>query len=154
MDPTFSELSDRVANHIGGRTVACAESFSAGLIAQTLAAAEAASEWFCGGVVAYQEQVKRSALGVRAEQIVSGAAAVEMATGTAELLGADVGISTTGVAGPDDQDGIVAGTVVIGWSAGGTTGSETFHFDGSDPEAVVNQGARVALERLCAVLAG
>ena len=152
MDPTFSELSSRVADLLDGRTVACAESFSAGVIAQTLAAGEQASEWFCGGVVAYQERVKRSVLGVQAEHVVSDAAATEMAERVAELLGADVGIATTGVAGPDDQDGIAAGTVVIGWAAGGRTGSETFHFDGSDPEAVVKEGARVALERLCAVL--
>ncbi len=153
MDPTFSELSDRVTDQIDGRSVACAESFSAGVIAQTLAAGESASDWFCGGVVAYQERVKHAVLGVEAEQVVSDAAAIEMAAGVAKLLDADVGIATTGVAGPDDQDGIPAGTVVIGWAAGDTTGSETFHFDGSDPEAVVKEGARVALERLCALLA-
>lgn len=154
MDRTFSELSNRVADHIAGRSVACAESFSAGVVAQTLAAGGSASEWFCGGVVAYQEEVKRSVLGVQAEQVVSDAAAIEMAQGVARLLDADIGIATTGVAGPDDQDGIAAGTVVIGWAAGDITGSETFRFDGNDPEAVVKDGARVALERLCSLLAG
>lgn len=148
MDPTLSKLADRVAECRDGRTVACAESFTAGLVAQALATADAASEWFCGGVVAYQVAVKQAVLGVQRDQVVSDDAAQEMAEGVAGLLGADAGISTTGVAGPHDQDGIPAGTVVIGWFVDGRTGSETMRFAGG-PEDVVRQGARTALERLC-----
>lgn len=153
MDETLSKLADRVAECRDGRTVACAESFTAGLVAQALATSEGASEWFCGGVVAYQVAVKQSVLGVQRHQVVSDPAAREMAEGVARLLGADAGISTTGVAGPDDQDGIPAGTVVVGWFVGGRTGSETMQFSG-DPEDVVHQGARAALEHLCRQLGG
>jgi nicotinamide-nucleotide amidase len=151
MDPTLSELVDRAVRSRGERTIACAESFTAGVVAQTLATGDGASEWFCGSVVAYQTAVKRSVLGVTADNVVSDEASVQMAAGVARLLESDVAIATTGVAGPDEQDGIPAGTVVIGWWLDGETGSETHHIVG-DPEKVVMDGARVTMERLCALL--
>jgi nicotinamide-nucleotide amidase len=152
MDPSLSELGDRAAAGLGDRTIACAESFTAGLIAQTLASADGASEWFCGGIVAYQVRTKRELLGVTADQVVSDEAAIEMARGIAERLDADVGLATTGVGGPDDQDGIPPGTIVIGWYVDGRSGSRTLHVPG-DPEEVVTNGARAAMEQLCEVLA-
>jgi nicotinamide-nucleotide amidase len=55
--------------------------------------------------------VKRSVLGVTAEQVVGQASAEQMAEGAQRVLGADVGIAATGVAGPDEQDGQPVGTV-------------------------------------------
>ena len=55
--------------------------------------------------------MKRSVLGVTAEQVVSQECAEQMAEGARRVLGADVGIAATGVAGPDEQDGQPVGTV-------------------------------------------
>ncbi len=153
MDATLDQLADRAGACVEGRTVAVAESFTAGLLSQSLATAEGASEWFCGGVVAYQVRTKRSVLDVTADDVVTEAAAVQMAEGVARLMGAEVGVATTGVAGPDDQDGVPAGTAVIGWTVGGRSGAHALHLDG-DPEQVVHAGARAALECLCELLEG
>jgi len=151
MDPTLGRLADRAGGCVGDRTVAVAESFTAGLLAQSLATAEGASEWFCGGVVAYQVATKQSVLGVTTDDVVTEAAARQMAEGVAGLMGADVGVATTGVAGPDDEDGVPAGTAVIGWCVGGRSGARVVQLPG-DPEEVVHRGARVALEHLCELL--
>ena len=58
--------------------------------------------------------MKRSVLGVTAESVVSEEAAREMAEGAQRVLGADVGIAVTGVAGPTEQDGVAVGTVCFG----------------------------------------
>lgn len=86
-------------------TIATAESCTGGRLAAALTAAAGASEYFTGGVVAYSNQVKTNVLGVDAETIaahgaVSRPTACEMARGVQRLTGADVGISTTGIAGP------------------------------------------------------
>ena len=151
MDETCERLAARAGDHVGDRTVASAESFTAGVVAQALASAESSSDWFRGAVVAYQTETKRSVLGVETEDVFTEQAAIEMAEGIARLLGADVGISTTGVAGPDDQDGHAAGTVVIGWCHDGRSGAEVLQLPG-DPEEVVVRGATAALEHLCAQL--
>ena len=88
-----------------GRTVALAESCTGGAVAARVASVPGASRVLRGGVVAYDNAVKVSALGVRpatldAHGSVSEAAVVEMARGVRTRLGADVGVATTGVAGP------------------------------------------------------
>ena len=64
-----------------------------------------------GSIVSYNTEVKRSVLGVKAEHVVSRECAAEMAEGAQRVLGADVGIGVTGVAGPDTQDAKAVGTV-------------------------------------------
>jgi nicotinamide-nucleotide amidase len=97
--------------------VATGESLTAGLVAATLAEVPGCSAVLRGGVVAYQADVKQSLLGVSAEAIdaglVSRAVAEAMAMGAARRLQADVGIGTTGVAGPDPHDGEPVGSVWI-----------------------------------------
>jgi nicotinamide-nucleotide amidase len=151
VDQTLSALADLAAQRRHGRTIACAESFTAGLVAQSLASAGNASDWFRGGVVAYSSEVKWHVLGVTRGPVVEESAAKEMAAGVAKLLGADVGMSTTGVAGPGPQEGRPAGTVIIGWWVDGRSGADTLHFDG-DPESVVVKGTRATLARLAAAL--
>lgn len=97
-----------------GRTLAVAESLTGGLLAARIVAVPGASGWFRGGVVAYASDVKADLLDVPAGPVVSEAAAMAMAEGVRRLLGADVGLSTTGVAGPDEQDGQPRGTVWLG----------------------------------------
>jgi nicotinamide-nucleotide amidase len=94
-----------------GLTLAVAESLTGGLVASRLVDVPGASDWFRGGVVSYAPEVKFSVLGVPEGPVVSAATAVAMATGVRDLLGADVGLGVTGVAGPDSLDGEPPGTV-------------------------------------------
>jgi PncC family amidohydrolase len=73
-----------------------------------------ASAWFRGALIAYDAAVKRSVLGVADGPVVSLEAAVAMAEGVRRVLGADVGLATTGVAGPTAQEDRPVGTVVVG----------------------------------------
>ncbi|MHC2999197.1 CinA family protein [Microbacterium sp. HJ5] len=113
-------LSADVLEALGRRgwTVGVAESLTGGLVAATLVDVPGASAVFRGGVIAYATDVKRSVLGVDADLLASTGAvdpgvATQMAEGVRTLLGADVGIATTGVAGPDPQDGKPVGTACI-----------------------------------------
>lgn len=88
-----------------GLTVAVAESCTAGLLGYSLTSVPGSSEWFRGGVIAYANDVKTGVLGVRpatlaARGAVSEMVAKEMAAGARRLLGADLGVGVTGVAGP------------------------------------------------------
>ncbi|RPI07691.1 MAG: CinA family protein, partial [Actinobacteria bacterium] len=119
-DVSRSATAGLVASALGGRAVASAESCTAGRICEALATVTGASDWFRGGVVAYQEPVKRALLDVEAASVLSEQAAAEMATGVAELLEADVSVATTGVAGDEPVDGVAPGTVFIATCVGGS----------------------------------
>lgn len=100
------------------QSVAVAESLTGGGVGATLTSVPGASDVFLGGVIAYSPALKESLLKVKKETIaafgvVSEEVAVAMADGVRELLGSTWGISTTGVAGPGDSDGVAAGTVWI-----------------------------------------
>jgi nicotinamide-nucleotide amidase len=97
-----------------GLTFGVAESLTGGLIASRLVNVPGASTWFRGGVVAYHEQVKFDVLGVPEGPVVTEAAAAAMAEGVRRVTGSDVGLGITGVAGPDDQEGVAPGTIFVG----------------------------------------
>jgi nicotinamide-nucleotide amidase len=97
-----------------GWTLALAESLTGGLVGSRISDAPGSSEIFKGSIVSYATEVKRSVLGVTAEQVVSGECAVQMAEGARRVLGADVGLAVTGVAGPTEQEGQPVGTVWFG----------------------------------------
>ena len=97
-----------------GLTFGVAESLTGGLIASRLVNVTGASTWFRGGVVAYHEQLKFDLLGVPTGPVVTESAAAAMAQGARTVTGADVGLGITGVAGPDDQEGVAPGTVYVG----------------------------------------
>lgn len=141
------EIATAVAGRLGGWTLATAESCTAGRIAASLACVDHAVEFLRGGVVAYQEAEKRSLLGVTAPKVVSTTAAAEMATGVARLMGADVAVATTGVAGPQPEDGVPGGTVFIATFVDGVTEAREHHFDGA-PEQVCAQASVQALRDL------
>jgi nicotinamide-nucleotide amidase len=94
-----------------GWTLGVAESLTGGLIGARIANVPGASRTFRGSIASYATGVKRSVLGVTAERVVSEESAQQMAEGAQRVLGADVGIAATGVAGPDEQDGQPVGTV-------------------------------------------
>lgn len=101
-----------------GLTIAAAESLTGGLVCAALTEVPGASAVVRGAVVSYATDLKASVLGVDPEVLAAGGAvqaqvAREMALGAARVCGADVGIGTTGVAGPDAQDGIPVGTVFV-----------------------------------------
>jgi len=111
---TLGAKADSVAELLDGRTVGCAESCTAGRITEVLAAVEFASEWFRGGLVAYQLEVKRRRLGVPAKSMYSEQCAAEMAIGAARLFDCDIVVASTGVLGDEPQDGVAPGTIFIG----------------------------------------
>jgi nicotinamide-nucleotide amidase len=131
-----------------GVTLGVAESLTGGLIASRLVNVPGASAWFRGGVVAYHEQVKFDILGVPVGPVVSEAAAAAMARGVCRVTGSDVGLGITGVAGPDDQEGVDPGTIFVGLRLpDGAVSSRELHLPG-DRERVRQYGAISALDLL------
>ena len=101
-----------------GLTVGTAESLTGGLVCAALTSVPGASAVVRGSVVAYASDVKASVLGVDRDLLArEGAVCAPVATGLADgvrhLLPCDVGVSTTGVAGPDPSDGRAVGTVFV-----------------------------------------
>ena len=128
--------------------VACAESLTAGAIASALARGEGASSWFGGGVVSYMSEVKFTVLDVTEGPVVTASCAEEMVRGVAALLGADAAVATTGVGGPDEEEGEPAGTVFVATCLGDRVEVTRHQFEG-DPAAVLDQSVAVAIGRLC-----
>ncbi len=106
-------------------TIGLAESLTGGLVGSRMSDAPGSSEIFKGSIVSYATEAKRSVLGVTAEKVVSAECAVQMAEGARRVLGADVGLAVTGVAGPTEQEGQPVGTVYFGLA-----------LPGQEPEAV------------------
>ena len=99
-------------------SLAVAESVTGGLVGARLTAVPGASDIFRGAVVSYASEVKFELLGVPKGPVVSTDAAKSMALGVRQRLGADVGIATTGVAGPAEQEGHPPGAVFLGLAHG------------------------------------
>jgi len=111
-----------------GLTLGVAESLTGGMIGSRICDVAGASDVFRGSIVSYASDVKFSLLGVPEGPVVSAEAAAAMAAGARRVLGSDVGISVTGVAGPTPQDGFDPGTVFVGIDLGplGDGTSEAF----------------------------
>jgi nicotinamide-nucleotide amidase len=114
--------------------VGCAESLTGGELAAWLSSTPGASATFTGAVVSYAGEVKRDVLGVTAERVVSSECAAQMATGVRQLLGVDWALSTTGVAGPDEQEGRSVGTVYVGIAGKQRVRSVRLALEGDRPE--------------------
>lgn len=97
-----------------GLTLAVAESVTGGLVGGRLTDIPGSSDVFRGGVISYATEVKQTLLGVGEGPVVSEIAARQMAVGVRDRLGADIGLSLTGVAGPAEQDGQPVGTLFVG----------------------------------------
>lgn len=132
-----------------GWTIAVAESLTGGMVVSSLVDVPGASESVRGGVVAYATPVKSGVLGVD-EALLTDAGAVDpavarqMAEGVRRLLGADVGVATTGVAGPEPQDGKPVGTVCIAVVTPAKASSAELLFAG-DRAGIRAQAASAAL---------
>ncbi|MCU0268288.1 MAG: competence/damage-inducible protein A [Acidimicrobiales bacterium] len=102
-----------------GLTLGTAESLTGGLIASRLTAVPGASDVFRGSVVSYASEVKYDVLGVPRGPVVTEDAAAAMAEGACRVLGCDVSVAVTGVAGPAEQEGLPVGTVFLATCVGG-----------------------------------
>jgi nicotinamide-nucleotide amidase len=132
-----------------GLTVGVAESLTGGLVGSRLAEVEGCSQWFRGSIVAYDSKVKFDLLDVPEGPVVSQDAAEQMARGAAKCLGADVGISVTGVAGPAEQDGQPVGTIWMGIHVDGETQAVTTRLPGG--RQLVRQFSTITLLNLLRV---
>jgi nicotinamide-nucleotide amidase len=140
-----------------GETVAVAESLTGGLVVATLVDVPGASAVVRGGVVAYATPVKHSVLGVSADLLAAEGAvdaevARQMASGVRIALAVDGepatwGISTTGVAGPDPQDGKPVGTVFVGIATADGAEAHELHLDG-DRDAIRHASVSELLARM------
>lgn len=127
MSDTY-ELALQIVQALGPRTVATAESLTGGLVSAALTAVPGSSAVYRGGVIPYATDLKTSLLDIPKLTMNHGPVSAEvvaaMAVNAAYLLDADFGVATTGVAGPDYQDGHVVGTVFIAVFRRGRDGLE------------------------------
>lgn len=135
------------------QSLAVAESLTGGELSALFACAEGASDWYRGAVVAYSSDVKHALLDVPDGPVVSETAVEKMAARVAEVLGANVGLAVSGVAGPSSQDGEPPGTVWLAIHADGRTRTRLEHFAGS-PTDVVDATLRCGTAWLHEVLTG
>lgn len=141
-----------------GKMVATAESLTGGRLGDVLSAAPGASDCYLGGVISYATDVKRNVLKVsdvtvREHGVVSAECAEEMASGVRALLGADFAVSTTGVAGPAEQEGKPVGLVFVGVASPDGVRSARFEFDGERAQ-VREQAVKGALDLLAETVRG
>ena len=144
-----------------GWTLGVAESLTGGAVCAALVAVPGASAVLLGGVVAYATPVKHTLLGVDTDLLerygpVHPEVARQMAAGVREavavdVLPADVGVSTTGIAGPESPDGQPVGTVHIGVVTPTVSRTRPFRFEG-DRDAVRAQTVAAVLDVLAAAL--
>ncbi len=139
-----------------GETLATAESLTGGALASALVDVPGVSAVLRGGIVAYATELKHELLGVDAgllarEGAVHPEVAGQMANGVRARLDASWGLATTGVAGPDPQDGKPAGTVHIAVAGSGGVVVRSLHLPGDRP-AVRAATTAAALQLLAATL--
>ncbi|TFC87898.1 CinA family protein [Cryobacterium sp. TMT4-31] len=157
-DAAAALVAALTARHL---TIAVAESLTGGLLVAELVRIPGASVVVAGGVVAYQTPLKHTLLGVDALLLAEHGAvhpevARQMATGVRTALAidgrpADIGISTTGVAGPDEQDGQSVGTVYLGVSFGDRVRAIAISLTG-DRAAIRMQTVAHAIEAVCQLI--
>lgn len=132
-----TSLACDVLKALEGRSLATAESLTGGGIGAAITAVPGASGVYAGGVVSYTNGVKHRVLGVPEAVLarcgaVSEPVAAAMADGVRALLGADVAVSVTGLAGPGGDDfGHPVGTVFIGYSDSRGTAVKHCRFEGT-----------------------
>ncbi|MGH3347522.1 MAG: CinA family protein [Nocardioides sp.] len=139
-----------------GETLATAESLTGGRLASQVTAVPGASRVYVGGLVAYATSVKQDLLGVSdvlvtRHGVVSPECARAMAEGARHRFGATYAISTTGVAGPDAQEGHPVGTVFVGIAGPGDVAALALELAG-DRSAIQERTCAEALAAFAGVL--
>jgi PncC family amidohydrolase len=161
MEQSLLSLSTEVGSILLAHryTISTAESCTGGLLSHTLTGISGSSAYFMGGVVAYSNQIKEQALGVQEQTLiefgaVSDQTAREMAEGIRNQFDTDIGLSTTGVAGPTGGTADKpVGLVWIGICTPGGTQAFECHFTG-DRLTVMHRTVEEVLTRLLAQLKG
>jgi nicotinamide-nucleotide amidase len=133
-----------------GFSIACAESLTGGSVSARLTGVAGASASFAGSVVAYTATGKRDVLGVSQETldgpgVVSEACALEMAKGARRLFGSDLGLATTGAAGPEPHGGHEPGTVWVAIDTGSLSHARGFRVTG-ERDRVIRWSQQAALD--------
>jgi nicotinamide-nucleotide amidase len=152
-----AKAEQRVVSAIGdvlqarGERLAVAESLTGGELSALFACAEGASDWYRGAIVAYSSDVKHTLLDVPEGPVVSEVSVATMAARVVDVLGADIAVAVSGVAGPAPQDDQPPGTVWLAIHADGTTHTRLEHFDGA-PTDIVDATLRCATEWLHGML--
>lgn len=139
-------------------TIATAESCTGGKIADKIISVSGASRVYGYGFVTYSNEAKEKVIGVSGEIIkkygvISKETAKEMALGARNRATASIGVSTTGVAGPSEDEGKPVGLVYIGFSDGEKTNAIECYFTG-DREAIRNAAAKRAIEYAIEMIRG
>jgi nicotinamide-nucleotide amidase len=139
-------------------TLATVESLTGGRLAAVVTAVPGASASYLGGFVTYATALKESLVGVPHELVerygvVSAECAQAMATGCREATGATYALATTGVAGPDRQEGKPVGTVFVGIAGPEGVSALTMELVG-DRHQIQDRACREALSALCGILRG
>ena len=142
-----------------GLTLSAAESCTGGLLAKRLTDFAGASSVFVGGIVCYTNDIKTKVLGVKPETIerysvYSVETAREMAEGVRALTGSDLGVSITGLAGPDGDGVHEVGTVCIGLATAEQTITAELHIPGKNRENVRMRASQWALDMIRRHLTG
>ena len=130
-----------------GETVATAESLTGGLVAAELVEVAGVSAAFRGGFVVYATELKHELAGVPEALLadrgpVDPDVALALARGARERCGADWGVATTGVAGPEPQDGVPVGRVFVAVAGPGVAQVRELKLDGG--RAAVREGSVTA----------
>jgi PncC family amidohydrolase len=141
-----------------GATLATAESLTGGRLASVVTAVPGASASYLGGFVTYATALKQSLLGVPDDLVerygvVSAECARAMASGCREVTGATYAVATTGVAGPEPQEGKAVGTVFVGIAGPGGVSALAMELVG-DRHQIQDRACREALSALCGILRG
>lgn len=139
-----------------GLTIATGESLTAGMVSAAIAEVPGASAVLRGGVVSYHRDVKASLLRVDPELLnrvgaVDPEVATQMARGAKDACGADIGVATTGVAGPERHEGKDVGTVVVAVVALSASLVREYRFDGTRAQ-IREASCEAAVELLTEVL--
>lgn len=163
MEPTLHSATSPIVHEIAellisrGWTLSTAESCTGGGIGHALTALPGSSNWFEGGVICYANGVKNRLLHVPEVILnkygaVSEQVAINMAQGVRKLLGTDISVAVTGVAGPDGgTPEKPVGTVWVAWSTGQETAARQFHLEG-DRDQIREQTVFQALQGILTLL--
>ena len=140
-------------------TVSVAESCTGGLLGGRITSVSGSSDYFLGGVIAYSDRAKNKLLGVSMKTLetfgaVSEQCASEMAIGARRLLGSELAIAITGIAGPlGGTPGKPVGTVYIATALGNEAAIKRFQFSG-DRESIRAQSVEAALDMAIEAIEG
>ncbi|MEJ2744275.1 MAG: CinA family protein [bacterium] len=153
-------MAKRIEEQLGGLmkvknlTLAVAESCTGGLVGHTITQVGGSSDYFLGGVIAYSNSSKINILGVknavlRRHGAVSKKVASAMAEGVKRIFNADIGLSTTGIAGPSGgSKSKPVGLVYVGLAGEGKTITAKYGFKGTR-HAIKTRATKAALAMLC-----